>query len=174
METNFKLENHKLFSGLSSDQLSHIEKMLHVRKYEPDEVICQEGGISNQVYIISEGEVNVSKQKEESEDSYDIARLSVGQIIGEMSLINRTPYSATVTAAVPVTLLILSHDDFSALKNDNNNQIIYYKIIENIASELCKRITRNNQILIDLMHSKKSEELLRNAKMSFFAGFWSM
>jgi len=176
MEKNFNIEQHKLFSGLSNDQLSQVEKLLQVRNYKPDEIICQEGDRATDAYIIIDGKANVSKQKENSENTYDIVTLSSGAIIGEISFINRICHSATVKAITPVTIFTLSCDKLDALKNDKDSetQLIYYKIIENIASELCRRITYTNQILIDMMHSKKIEEDIRNAKMSMFAGFWSM
>ena len=63
------------------------------------------------MYIVVEGEVDVSYDERRS------VRLGVGESFGEMSLIDKRPRSATVTAATDVTLAI-SQGAFLVLVHD--------------------------------------------------------
>ena len=75
------------------------------------DVIFSQGDAGTSMYIVVEGEVDVSYDERRS------VRLGVGESFGEMSLIDKRPRSATVTAATDVTLaisqcafLVLVHD----------------------------------------------------------------
>ncbi len=64
-----------------------------VREVRPREVLIHEGRPVDSLFIVIEGEFVVHK------GGAELARLDVGEVIGEMSFLDSRPPSATVTAA---------------------------------------------------------------------------
>ena len=59
--------------------------------------------------MIVEGEANVKRNQRK------IATLGPGEAIGELSLLDHGPRTATVEAATPMTLLVLSTREFTGV-----------------------------------------------------------
>jgi CRP-like cAMP-binding protein len=73
-------------------------------------VLIREGGSSQAIYLILSGQFVVTVER--SPDT-EIARLSGGEVVGEMSFVDRLPPSATVTAIEPSVVLAIQHDKLS-------------------------------------------------------------
>ena len=121
------LTPNKLCAGLSLLEISSLMNLISTKTYIPGQNICVEGEIAKEIYFIVEGEVEIIKVDGKTQESYPITTLTSGAIIGEISLLNHHPRSATMTALTPVTLLVLSFEDLYQLKESKliNNQIIY-------------------------------------------------
>ena len=68
------------------------------------EVLIREGESINAIYLILSGQFVVSIER--SRDTH-IARLSSGEVVGEMSFVDHLPPSATVTAIEPAVVLMI-------------------------------------------------------------------
>jgi CRP-like cAMP-binding protein len=77
------------------------------------EVIIREGAASDGLYVILDGAVDVLKKKAGADTT--VARLREGDLFGEMSLLRKTPASATVVVSRGGTLLKLPRPAFDAL-----------------------------------------------------------
>ena len=71
------------------------------------EVLIQEGSTIAAIYLILAGQFVVSIER--SHDTA-IARLSSGEVVGEMSFVDHLPPSATVTAVEPSVVLAIRRD----------------------------------------------------------------
>ena len=69
-----------------------------------NEVMIQEGGELASLFIIVQGELIVSTGGNE------LARLSTGEVVGEMSLLDSRPPNATVTAVKPALVYEISRE----------------------------------------------------------------
>jgi len=69
-----------------------------------DEVLIREGEPINAIYLILSGQFVVSIER--SQDA-NIAQLSSGEVVGEMSFVDHLPPSATVTAIEPAVVLMI-------------------------------------------------------------------
>ncbi len=86
-----------------------------VKTFKPGEVVFQEGSRGRELYIIQEGSVGVYKSG--ADGDVELARLEKGAVIGEMSLLDNLPRSATVKAAETAKLLVVNELTFqTALK----------------------------------------------------------
>ncbi len=83
------------------------------RAFEAGDVLIAQGQESDGLYLIASGEVDVVHQAED--DSTHIARLGVGEVVGEVALVLRRPATANVTAAIPTVTLHLMRDRFLEL-----------------------------------------------------------
>ena len=77
------------------------------RELEEGEVLIQEGSAIAAIYLILSGQFVVSIER--SRDAA-IARLSSGEVVGEMSFVDHLPPSATVTAVEPSVVLAIRRD----------------------------------------------------------------
>ena len=64
-----------------------FENTPHIQRYANGDIIVSEGIVSNNAYIILEGEVNVTKKVDKK--SILINSLSKGEVFGEMGMISQ-------------------------------------------------------------------------------------
>ena len=82
--------------------------------FQPREVIFSEGDKGDFVCFVTRGALDVVKKNEKGKDVV-IATLGKGRSIGEMSIIDDFPRSATVRAKSQTTLLILTRKKFEEM-----------------------------------------------------------
>lgn len=93
-----------LFSELSARDLSVVEKFLHPRTYNKDEVIFFEGDPGVGMYIVIEGNVDITKSSGNGK-KINLATIEEGGFFGEISIIEGGPRTATATAVDKAELL---------------------------------------------------------------------
>jgi serine phosphatase RsbU (regulator of sigma subunit) len=76
-------------------------------------VIIQEGLVGDEMYVLLEGELDVTVQGRQ------IDRLSPGMILGEMALVDDRPRSATATARTDVCVVPINRERFLAILRDS-------------------------------------------------------
>jgi len=77
-----------------------------VRVFKQGEIIFREGDPATELYVIKSGRVDIST------GNRLLATLEENGIFGEMALIDKTPRSATVTAATDVELVPVNEKQF--------------------------------------------------------------
>jgi CRP-like cAMP-binding protein len=89
---------------------------LTIKTYKPGEVVFEEGAKGRELFIIQEGKVGVYKNTPDGE--IELAHVEKGGIIGEMSLLDNMPRSATVKCLETAKLLAINELTFqTALKS---------------------------------------------------------
>ncbi len=82
------------------------------RVFKAGETLFTEGSTGRELFIIQEGTVGVYKEGQEGK--IELARLGAGSIVGEMSLLDALPRSATVIAVDEVKTLVVGYAQFQA------------------------------------------------------------
>ena len=108
------LADNPFFADLDPTERGQIAPYLQSAEFTKGETIFQEGDDGSFACFIAEGQVDVCKQNEMGEQVL-IAILAKGRSIGEMSLIDSAPRSASVTARSDGKTLLLHADSFSKL-----------------------------------------------------------
>ena len=85
----------------------------NIQRFADGETIVSEGVVSNNAYIIMEGEVNVTKKVDKK--TVLINTLKTGEVFGEMGLISQALRSASVVAVGNVTIGVIERDNFEKL-----------------------------------------------------------
>jgi len=98
-----------VLSGLSRRDLDLIARVADEVKVEKGRVLTRQGGLGMEFLLILEGSARVER------DGKVIARLGPGDFLGEMSLIDGKPRSATVIADSPSALLAVQARSFRTL-----------------------------------------------------------
>jgi CRP/FNR family cyclic AMP-dependent transcriptional regulator len=108
------LDDILMFKGLSRSQLGAVRTVLTVRRLRSGEVLLESDDQGEAAYIIHSGFVRIRTIQGDGDET-TLAFLGPGDIVGEMSLVDRQTRSATVVAHEPVTLLVLNRALFSTL-----------------------------------------------------------
>jgi NADH:quinone reductase (non-electrogenic) len=92
------------------------ERSVGIRRehFEAGEVICEEGGHGDWLYIIADGEVDVVKHVP-GQGEVTLRRLIAGECFGEIALLGDHVRTATARSVSAVNLLAVDRDAFQAL-----------------------------------------------------------
>jgi len=102
------LKGVEAFKNLTPHELTNVAERMTRRQYMPGEIIIHEGEVGEELFLISEGEVEVDREGRE------VARLGPGDFFGELALMSGNPRNANVVATRPVDTYVLGKDDFDA------------------------------------------------------------
>jgi CRP-like cAMP-binding protein len=100
-----------LFSLLSPEMAQSVASRVTKRRFRAGEVIVTQGQQSEGLFILLNGRVRVLTTDERGKEVI-LAVLKAGAFVGEMSLIDRQPASATVRAELQTDTLLLDRAEF--------------------------------------------------------------
>ena len=135
-----------IFQPFGRKDRRELVERFRAREVRRGDILIHEGQQVDGLYVVLSGEVAVSK------GGQPLARLHEGELFGEMSLLQKTPASATVTAARNTSLLRLPREDFDTL-------ILTHPQILALVSELTESRQRSNEALLG-GHTKVTGETL--------------
>ena len=95
-----------LFRGIDAEGIAHLADVATPVDFPPGHVIAREGDIGTGFFVIISGMVRVVR------DGETVARLGPGEFFGELSVLDRQPRNATVSAEVATSCLALASWDF--------------------------------------------------------------
>jgi signal transduction histidine kinase len=107
------LRQFPLFAGLSEEDLERLCDMAKTENLAAGTVLMKEGTQGDALYVILDGTFEITKRSH-GRDLW-IATRGPGEMLGEISLLERTPRSATVRAATDCRLLKINREDFQQL-----------------------------------------------------------
>ena len=141
MEIKELLRSVELFDGLTDDHLDEVAAICKRRQLKKGELLAKQGDVGSELFIVSEGLVEVIVR--ERTVPRVVVNLGTGQLIGEMSLVDRGPRSATVRAIHdPTFVQVIQHDDFHALFQRNTQ--IGYRVMLNLAVDMSFKLRHRN------------------------------
>jgi CRP-like cAMP-binding protein len=132
------LRGSRLFEGIRDQVLDELWKRVQVESGTPGQVLIKEGNIATHMFLVVNGEVEVVKANDEG-GSVRVALLGPGDWVGEMSLLDVKPRSATVRVVAPTTLVRMAADDLQRFLRDRDVEQ-YATLIRNIGRELSRRL----------------------------------
>ncbi len=93
-----------LFSDLPEDAFIALFERCPLRRFEPTDLVIQQGSLGDSFFVICGGSVKVYRN--DGEVRRDIATLNEGAFFGEMALLSGAPRTASVEAASEDTQLL--------------------------------------------------------------------
>ena len=153
-----ELKQFEIFKGVPSNRLERIADLIHIERVEEGAVIIEDGTTGSTMYLLLEGEVEISKnlvlkvsklrvdQGSKMLNRYDAKRKLV---FGEIALLDEnSKRSATVIAASPCVLGVISIQAF--LKLTQEDMEIGYHVFRNMAVQLSGQLKRANEDTLNL------------------------
>ena len=122
-----------LFSLLTGEQAQAVAEGVVKRRYRRGEVIVEQGTKSNALFILLTGRARVVTADSRGREVI-LAVLQPGDYLGEMSLIDNEPHSATVRAEVQCDALVLGRPEFTRCLPENSS--LSYAIMRGLVSRL--------------------------------------
>lgn len=122
-----------LFSMLTNDQAQGIADAVVKRRFRRGEIIVEHGRKSNALFILLTGRARVLTSDSRGREVI-LAVLQPGDYVGEMSLIDNEPHSATVRAEIQTDMLILGRAEFARCLPENSS--LSYAILRGLVSRL--------------------------------------
>ena len=101
-----------LFRGLTNKELRDIAKATVELDIEQGKEFVTQGDVGREAFVIVEGQAEVRRGGQK------IGGLGPGDCVGEMALLDHGPRTASVIAATPLTVLVLSPREFSGLLDE--------------------------------------------------------
>ena len=98
-----------LFSACSKKDLTTVSKHSEHLKVPAGTEMTTEGKVGYEFYVIIDGKAKVTRKGRQ------VALLGPGDSFGELSLLDRAPRNATVTAETDLDVVLLGQREFNAL-----------------------------------------------------------
>ena len=112
---------------------------VEIRSYAARDVIAKEGETGTEAYLILKGKVAIHSDAGGRKKALGLR--SVGEIVGEMSLVDHAPRSATLTALSEVYVEVIDRTKFRAILASS------HPIVPIAMKGLCSRLREANQRL---------------------------
>jgi CRP-like cAMP-binding protein len=128
---------------LTPPQAESLAESVSKRRYKRGEILVTQGNKSNALYIVLAGRARVVMTDSKGREVI-LATMRAGDYVGEMSLIDGEPHSATVVADQQVDALILGRDDFLRCLTENSAMSFV------VMQELVQRLRKSSQKISSL------------------------
>lgn len=122
-----------LFSMLTEAQAVTVADGVVKRRFKRGEMIVEQGKKTNALFILLNGRARVMTSDSRGREVI-LATLRPGDHIGEMSLIDNEPHSATVRAEVQTDVLMLGRTEFARCLPENSTMA--YAIMRGLVQRL--------------------------------------
>ena len=100
-----------LFAGLTDSELTAISRDFTRRQFQPGEAVFYQGDPGYCLYLIESGRVRIYVQGQDGHE-LSVSVFGVGDLFGEMAVIDGQPRSATAVAMDETTVHSLDRDRF--------------------------------------------------------------
>ncbi|HVM23903.1 MAG TPA: ATP-binding protein [Candidatus Limnocylindrales bacterium] len=98
-----RLRTTPLFGGLADDQLHRLVEMGEIQDLQPAEFLIREGDEADALYVVLDGELEITKRSDRSE--IPVARVGPGALQGEIAALEGGRRLASVRAATAAEVL---------------------------------------------------------------------
>lgn len=150
------LSSSPVFQTINKSNLKKIERIIHIRQYNEGELVFKEDEPGVGMYVVKEGEVEVSIKDPDTKEEQIVAKFTSGQTFGDVALFSDDALrTATIKASKKTSLLGFCRPDLLGLIE--RDPLLGAKILNNLLIIAGKRLHSNNNQL-NSAH-KRIEEL---------------
>jgi hypothetical protein len=132
MKELIALKRVPLFSTLSLEQLASIDRLMVTRQYVKGESIFRKGDVGAELYVVLEGEVRIHLDHDGHEVT--LARHGPSKVLGEMSVFDDQPRSASAQATENTTVRVLRRDRMQAIVHEHPEVLLEF--VKNLSQRL--------------------------------------
>jgi len=137
-----------MFSELTRPEVQTLASYVRAYEAKKDAAIFKEGDKGMFMCILVSGRVDILKENQEHEQK-KVATVRPGKSMGEMSLLDELPYSATAVAREDAQLLLLTRMSFERLSSEQ--PVLCNILLRQIARLICLRLRQTTGILLDYL-----------------------
>lgn len=141
-----RLESSFLFRDFSRKEIEILARYMHAYRAPKGTVLYREGERNSFLSLITHGKLDILKA-DQGEQGRKIATIRSGSVIGEISLIDDFPHSASAIMTEDAELLTLTKANLQRITEDY--PLLGNKILWRIAWQLCARLRQTSGVLVD-------------------------
>jgi CRP/FNR family cyclic AMP-dependent transcriptional regulator len=117
-----------ILSELDNEDLNWITKHGHKKTLKPGTTLIYEGQSINALYMVLDGVLRVYIKPDETEQEKELAKISAGEVVGEISFIDASLPIATVTTVNDCTILEIPRIQLlNKLRQDQAFAVRFYR-----------------------------------------------
>jgi len=126
----------KAFSPLADDECDALLRRMRERRLSANEILFRQGDAGDTMMIVHHGALSVRVRRPDGLDA-EVAEVHGGEVLGEMSIVDPAPRSATVVATAPTMVCELSSGDLRSLRDDAPG--VYAAVMGAIIRDITRR-----------------------------------
>ena len=140
------LESSYLFKDFSRQEIEQLVHYMHGYKAPKGAVLFQEGELDSYLIIITSGKAKVLKN-DNAGNMKEVATVRKGATLGEMSIIDDFPHSATVITAEDSEIALITKSNLKGISE--KHPTLGVKLLWQIARQLSARVRQATGQLVD-------------------------
>lgn len=144
------LEKAQMFKDLEWALIEALSGYVQIYRAPPGAVLFREGDKGDFMCILLEGKLEVHKEDNRRIDK-TVSTVFPGRSLGEMTIVDGEPRSATAVAVAQSTLAVLTQENFMLIMRDK--PALSAKLLFKIAQLLSQRLRLTSGILVDYLES---------------------
>ncbi len=164
-----------IFENLSPADHDVLVTLWQTRVLQPGQVLFRRGEVGNSMFVIEKGVIEITVPIEKMKKDTRISVLHEGEFLGELSLIDGLPRTATATAMEESELLEMKREDFIGFLTQRPAVAIA------MTSEIGKRLRATNEQVMQLASKNVNVEIEETLsfgdrvadKVAEFGGSWA-
>ena len=163
MAESSRLEDQLLFENLNAEELEKLEALMEPESFEAGEVLIEEDGPEDYLYVLTSGTVEVSKEVLPGRRQR-LATMEAPTVVGEMGLLAEPRAAATVTAKTGVEARAIPRESLLEKLEAGNDAAC--KVAYQIGRALARRMAETNEAVAGII--VQLEEVDPNRDLEIF------
>lgn len=135
-----------LLANFNANELALLSSFGDSRSYQPGDIVIRQGDENDHLYLVLKGKLEVLQEVDGADRV--VAVLEAGDSLGEVSIFDPGPASATVRAGSEAEVWLITRDSLERLHTANPK--VAYRLLTRITTCLSKRMRDMNDKLVDL------------------------
>lgn len=137
-----------LLANFTPEELSLLSSFGDSRAYQTDEIVIRQGDENDHLYLVLKGKLDVFQDVEGMNKK--VATLEAGDSLGEVSVFDPGPASATVCASSETEVWLITRQSLDRLHAASPK--VAYRLLSRITTCLSKRLRLMNDKVVDLVN----------------------
>lgn len=145
------LERADMFRDMSRQEVDIFAGYVQAYQAPAGAEVLHEGARESYMFIVAQGRLDIMKRAGDHNENRKIATVRAGKTIGEMSLLDGLPHSATARVVEPSILLLMTKSHFEQVSREHPE--VALKMIRKMATLMSLRLRQTSGVLIDYLKS---------------------
>ncbi|HZW26599.1 MAG TPA: cyclic nucleotide-binding domain-containing protein [Gallionella sp.] len=142
------LEDAQMLKDFEWSQIEALANYVQLYRATPKTVLFREGDRGDFMCIVLEGKLEIHKEDNQRVDK-TVSTVLPGRSLGEMTIVDGEPRSATAVAVQTSTLAVLTQQNFKRIMEEK--PALSAKLLLEIARLLSQRLRLTSGILVDYL-----------------------
>lgn len=144
------LENAQMFKDLEWAHIEALSGYVQIYRAAPGAVLFREGDKGDFMCVVLEGKLEVHKEDNRRVDK-TVTTILPGRSLGEMTIVDGEPRSASAVVVAPSVLAVLTQENFMQIMRDK--PALSAKLLLKIAQLISQRLRLTSGILVDYLEN---------------------